>query len=127
VVEIGVQAAQLILDSPNALTTLKQLSQDFPKYTASLARRVVPKVELREEVRHNSLKAQPGLSAVWLNGASVPETKMNPFSYVCSFCTPDSLVQSPQAFEVAAERDGDDFVVDVYGLDCKTGGQLGFS
>jgi UDP-glucose:glycoprotein glucosyltransferase len=83
--EIGNQVAQLISDSPNALTTLKQLSQDFPKYAASVAKRVVTKAELRGEIDRNSMVAQPGVSAVWLNGASVPETKMNPFSYVCFF------------------------------------------
>lgn len=78
--EIGVQAAQLIFDSPNALTTLKQLSQDFPKYATSIARRVVPKTELRNEIRSNGMRAQFGVNAVWLNGASIPETQMNPFS-----------------------------------------------
>jgi UDP-glucose:glycoprotein glucosyltransferase len=78
--EIGLRAAQLIHDSSNPLKTLKSLSQDFPKYAASVARRVVIGSELRDEVRLNSRKAQAGVNAVWLNGASVSETQMNPFS-----------------------------------------------
>lgn len=68
------------MDSPNALATLKQLSQNFPKYAAAMARRVEINPDLRDEVRRNSMKAQAGLNAVWLNGATVPENRMNPFS-----------------------------------------------
>jgi UDP-glucose:glycoprotein glucosyltransferase len=77
--EIGVQAAQLIADSPNALNTLKRLSQDFPKYAASISRRVVTKSEIRDEIQANSRKARPGINALWLNGANVEDTQMNPF------------------------------------------------
>lgn len=77
---IGIKASQLILDSPDSLATLRQLSQNFPKYAAALARRVDINPDLLEEVRRNSMKAQGGINAVWLNGASVPENQMNPFS-----------------------------------------------
>ncbi|TFK48915.1 glycosyltransferase family 24 protein [Heliocybe sulcata] len=77
--EIGVKATQLIMSSPNPLATLQHLSQNFPKYATALARRVVVNESLLEEVGNNQYKAQPGISAVWLNGNPVSEVDLNPF------------------------------------------------
>lgn len=89
--QIGFQSAQLFYDSDNALATLKHLSQNFPKYASAVARRVTVNPELEEEIQGNHAKAQPGVSMVWLNGVIVPETDMNPFSYVLTcneyFCS----------------------------------------
>ena len=79
-VEIGIQAAQLLSDSQSVLTTLEQLSQNFPKYALAVARRVSPKQELKEEIEKNSRLAQPGLSAVWLNGLQLQDTQVNPLA-----------------------------------------------
>ena len=81
---IGLQSAQLIADSSNALSTLKQLSQNFPRYASSIARRVVISEELEEEVVNNQAKAQGGLNVVWLNGVQLTEADLNAFSCVCS-------------------------------------------
>ncbi|THH10819.1 hypothetical protein EW146_g8252 [Bondarzewia mesenterica] len=78
--QIGVQAIQIVYESSDPFATLKQLVQDFPRYASSLARRVVVNPELANEVHRNSFKAQAGASVVWLNGATVPDASMNPFS-----------------------------------------------
>ncbi|KAF9648458.1 glycosyltransferase family 24 protein [Thelephora ganbajun] len=78
--EIGIQAAQLLSDSRSPLVALEQLSQNFPKYASSVARRVNPKKELKEEIGGNARIAQPGLSAIWLNGLQLQETQINPLS-----------------------------------------------
>lgn len=82
--EISIQAAQLIGDSEDKLATLKQLSQSFPKYASSIARRVTVNEGLAEEVQSNMEKVQGGINAVWLNGAPINDDNMNPFSYVPS-------------------------------------------
>lgn len=79
-VEIGIQAAQLLSDSRSALTALEQLSQNFPKYALSVARRVSPKQELKEEVEKNGRIAQPGLNAMWLNGLQLQDAQINPLT-----------------------------------------------
>ncbi|KAF9077351.1 glycosyltransferase family 24 protein [Rhodocollybia butyracea] len=76
---IGFQASQVIMESSNPLLTLTHLSQNFPKYVTTLARRVPIKAELTEEVHENQLRVQSGLSAMWINGVSVTETDINPF------------------------------------------------
>ena len=78
--QIALQTTQLVYDSEDALGTLKQISQNFPKYASAIARRVTVQEELDEEAQANRAKAQPGVSMVWLNGLVVPETEMNPFA-----------------------------------------------
>lgn len=78
--QIGLQATQLIYDSQEPLDTMKQLSQNFPKYASSIARRVTVDSKLEEVVASNQLKAQGGVNMVWLNGVIVSEKDMNPFT-----------------------------------------------
>ena len=61
---------------------LEQLSQNFPKYASSVARRVSPKEELKDEIVMNARVAQPGVNAIWLNGLQLQDTQINPLSYV---------------------------------------------
>ncbi|KAI0948225.1 hypothetical protein AcW1_009797 [Taiwanofungus camphoratus] len=77
--DIGLQAAQLIYNAEEPLSTLKQLSQNFPKYATSLARRVTIDPDLLDEVEENQIKAQGGASVAWLNGMVIHERDMNPF------------------------------------------------
>ncbi|KAG6839745.1 hypothetical protein C0991_012004, partial [Blastosporella zonata] len=76
---IGHQAIQLIADSADPLATLKQLSQNFPKYAPTLARRVVVNSSITEELEANGMKIQGGGHVFWLNGASVSDKDINPF------------------------------------------------
>ncbi|PFH48143.1 glycosyltransferase family 24 protein [Amanita thiersii Skay4041] len=55
--------------SPLDMLTL--LSQNFPKYAQTLARRIEVASEVEEELRMNSLIAQTGSSVVWVNGGMV--------------------------------------------------------
>ena len=77
--EIGILATQLVSESDAPLETLRQLIHDFPRYATSLSRRVVPQTGLLQEIASNSHKIQPGMSAVWLNGAQLSAHDMNPY------------------------------------------------
>ena len=77
---LGAQATQLIRDAEDPLAALKQLTQNFPKYAASLARRVIVDERLLREVDLNLLKAQAGVNMFWLNGLPVMERDLNPFA-----------------------------------------------
>jgi UDP-glucose:glycoprotein glucosyltransferase len=83
--DIGYQATQLIIDSPEPLQTLIHLSQNFPKYATSIARRVNVNERLTAEVHKNHLLAQPGVNMMWLNGAQIPEKDVNPFKYFYAY------------------------------------------
>ncbi|KAJ3727354.1 UDP-glucose:glycoprotein glucosyltransferase-domain-containing protein [Lentinula guzmanii] len=71
--------SQLIMDSADPLLTLTHLSQNFPKYVTTLARRVTVKENIAQEVHENQLRVQGGANAMWLNGVSVAEKDLNAF------------------------------------------------
>ncbi|KAH6896286.1 UDP-glucose:glycoprotein glucosyltransferase-domain-containing protein [Coprinopsis sp. MPI-PUGE-AT-0042] len=75
---LGPQAVQLIADSEQPLETFIRLSQDFPKYAASLARRVVANESVVEELRENAVKARGGVNMLWLNGKPVEAHDVEP-------------------------------------------------
>ncbi|EKM57416.1 glycosyltransferase family 24 protein [Phanerochaete carnosa HHB-10118-sp] len=77
---IGLQATQLIADASDPLATLKQLSQNFPKYASSIARRVVVSDTLEDEITLKNTRAPAGASMAWLNGSPLTEGDMNPLS-----------------------------------------------
>ncbi|GJF00041.1 glycosyltransferase family 24 protein [Phanerochaete sordida] len=78
--DVGLQAAQLIADSSDPLAALKQLSQDFPKYATTIARRVTVSDAVEAEFLFKNARVAAGGSAAWLNGAPLTEGDMNPFS-----------------------------------------------
>lgn len=77
--ELGSQAVQIIASSPTPLATLIHLSQNFPKYTTSLSRRVVINSSISDELQSNSLKIHKGVSVFWLNGLQIDAKDVNPF------------------------------------------------
>ena len=91
---LGVQAAQIIVDSPEPLTTLSHLSQNFPKYATSLARRVVANVNLIQELHRNSLKVQKGFNVFWFNGVPTDAIDVNPFALLRLLKKEKAVVQS---------------------------------
>ncbi|KAI0715904.1 glycosyltransferase family 24 protein [Cerioporus squamosus] len=78
--EIDLQAAQLIYDSEDKLSTLKHLAQNFPRYAGALARRVTVDQELLEELSTNQPRARGGVNVAWLNGVTLDEKDLNAFS-----------------------------------------------
>jgi UDP-glucose:glycoprotein glucosyltransferase len=82
IAEIGFQSTQLILGSKDPLDTLTYLSQNFPKYATTIARRVTVNENLTAELSDNIMKAQMGVNAFWLNGAQIDENDINPLRLV---------------------------------------------
>ena len=105
---LGVQAAQIIVDSPEPLTVLSHLSQNFPKYATSLARRVVANKNVTEELYQNSMKVQKGLNVFWFNGVPTDARDVNPFVLLRLLKKEKTVIQSltsyglsnSQAFEL---------------------------
>jgi UDP-glucose:glycoprotein glucosyltransferase len=118
---LGVQAAQIIVDSPEPLTALSHLSQNFPKYATSLARRVVANKNVTEELYHNSMKVQKGLNMFWFNGVPTDARDITPFALLRLLKKEKTVIQSltsyvlsnSEAFELlthptvaSAQKDG---------------------
>ena len=56
-----------------------EISQNFPKYATSLARRITVDEELETELKGNWQKLQDGFSAVWLNGMVLQNSDVTVF------------------------------------------------
>lgn len=65
--------------SAEPLKTLIDVSQNFPKYATSLARRISIQGDLLSELQGNWHKIQDGFAAVWLNGMILQNTDVNVF------------------------------------------------
>lgn len=79
VLDIGLKAASLILDSEDPLTALQELSQDFPRYSAALARNV--EVSTRVQSKVPDLFAMgPAEPAIYINGKAHRGPDLNAFS-----------------------------------------------
>ncbi|KAI0090064.1 glycosyltransferase family 24 protein [Irpex rosettiformis] len=102
--QIAFKATQLLYDSDDALSTLKQISQNFPKYASAIARRVTIQQDLEEEVQANHAKAQPGVSMVWLNGLVVPETEMNPFALLRLMKKERNVIRATEALGLSSSQ-----------------------
>lgn len=91
IVDLGYQASQLIISTASSTSTndnlttplsssqpglsplaaLTLLSQNFPKYTQPLSRRIALSPAVDSELRQNALRAQAGANVVWVNGGVV--------------------------------------------------------
>ncbi|KAF9051644.1 glycosyltransferase family 24 protein [Panaeolus papilionaceus] len=109
---LGSHSMQIILDSENKLDTLIQISENFPKYAAQLARRVVVNESLLEEVAENAIRAPRGTNVFWLNGAPIDPKDVTPFglmkairkerSTILSITHADQITRQ-QAFDVMTD------------------------
>jgi UDP-glucose:glycoprotein glucosyltransferase len=76
---LGYQATQLILNSSDPLSTLVDLTNNFPKHMISMARRINVTDELVEESMANEARIAPGANIMWINGGVLQENDANPF------------------------------------------------
>ncbi|KAF8954770.1 hypothetical protein BDZ97DRAFT_1908037 [Flammula alnicola] len=91
---LGAKAAQIIADSSEPLNILTQLSQNFPKYATTLARRVVVNESIAEELHNNSLRVPRGINVMWLNGLQVEAKDVHPFGLLRSLKKEKAVMQS---------------------------------
>jgi len=77
--DLGLKASALIMSAPSPLDALRELSQDFPKYSAALSRRVpIPDAIARKA----ELMARRGADplAIYINGKSYNHPELNAYT-----------------------------------------------
>ncbi|KAF8309108.1 hypothetical protein DL93DRAFT_2217500 [Clavulina sp. PMI_390] len=76
--EIAVRAAHLVKNASEPLTVLRQLSQNFPKFANTIARRApLPDGDFIAEVGANRMALPQGFSGFWMNGLMINEADLN--------------------------------------------------
>jgi UDP-glucose:glycoprotein glucosyltransferase len=82
--DLGLRAASFILAADQPLHALKTLSQDFPLYSAALARKVP--LTAKDEVlargiaeNQMSVRMGPGFCGIWINGRAIADNEADAF------------------------------------------------
>ncbi|WVR05054.1 hypothetical protein IAU60_002066 [Kwoniella sp. DSM 27419] len=70
--DLGLKAATLIMQSGDPLMALRELSQDFPKYSAALARKVQVPEDIKAKGRTIWQRGQSD-AGIWINGQAQAE------------------------------------------------------
>ncbi|KAF1816235.1 hypothetical protein P152DRAFT_408965 [Eremomyces bilateralis CBS 781.70] len=76
---LGMKAASLVMKSPDPLEGLLKLTQDFPKYSSSIAEQEVSEDFLNEH-RANREIVPAGYNVLWMNGMQMDSRKLDAFS-----------------------------------------------
>ncbi|KAJ5266752.1 hypothetical protein N7478_009560 [Penicillium angulare] len=79
---LGWNTAAYILDSENPLDTMIKLSQNFPKYSSTVAAHNAS-VPLKKEIRANRGRMFPaGTNVMWINGVQIDQNQIDAFSLI---------------------------------------------
>ena len=80
VARLGVNAASFVLDSTDPFDTLLKLSQDFPKYSSTIANYNTSDAFLEEARANWAVGLPPGYNIMWINGIQMDHRKINAYS-----------------------------------------------
>ncbi|KAB5526252.1 UDP-glucose:Glyco protein glucosyltransferase-domain-containing protein [Coniochaeta sp. 2T2.1] len=77
---LGLKAASFVLQSDSPFDTLLKLTQDFPKYSTSVAAHNVS-ADFEAEHTGNRMQMVPaGINVLWMNGVQLTERQIQPFA-----------------------------------------------
>lgn len=79
---LGLKAASFIMQSPEPFDALVKLSQDIPKFSASIAAHSVSDSFLEEHQRNRALMAPGGINYMWINGKQLIDRQIEPFTII---------------------------------------------
>lgn len=77
---LGLKASSFIMQSKNAFEMLIKLSQDFPKFTTSLAAHNISTEFLEEHSYNRGLLLPAGYNVIWINGVQIIERQVDAFT-----------------------------------------------
>ncbi|KAH8160675.1 hypothetical protein CIB48_g7562 [Xylaria polymorpha] len=79
---LGLNTGSFIMESDDPFETLIKLTQDFPKFSTSVAARNATDTFVTEHRRNREVAAPAGINALWMNGVQLPERQVNPFTLI---------------------------------------------
>ncbi|KAI1880384.1 hypothetical protein JX265_002005 [Neoarthrinium moseri] len=79
---LGVKAASFIMQSENPFDSLLRLTQDFPKYSTSIAVHNESQDFLREHYANRAQLVPAGMNVLWMNGVQMIERQIDPYTLV---------------------------------------------
>ncbi|POR35107.1 UDP-glucose:glycoprotein glucosyltransferase [Tolypocladium paradoxum] len=79
---LGMKTASFIQGSDNPFETLVKLTQDFPRFSASIAAHNVSKDFVTEYGQNKAQMGRAGINFLWMNGVQLIERQIEPFALV---------------------------------------------
>ncbi|CDH57110.1 udp-glucose:glycoprotein glucosyltransferase [Lichtheimia corymbifera JMRC:FSU:9682] len=102
--ELGLKATQFVQNAKDPMSTLVQLSQDFPRYAKSVSGLTLQKPLVEEVIHNQGLLRESGLNAFWLNGRPIEPEDLDPFSLVRTLKTEQELIEIFERIGFTAEQ-----------------------
>ncbi|KAL2868589.1 putative UDP-glucose:glycoprotein glucosyltransferase [Aspergillus lucknowensis] len=104
VARLGLNTVSYVADSFDPLDTLVKVSQDFPKYSSTIAA-YNTSVKLLQEVRANRLGILPsGGNALWINGVQIDPRQIDAFYLLDHLRRERTLVDSFRSLGLSAKE-----------------------
>lgn len=101
---LGLNSASYVMDSEDPLGTLIKLSQNFPKYSSTIAAHNATK-ELRTEIRVNRARMiPPGYNVLWINGKQIDPRQIDAFSLLDHLRRERRLIEKFRDLGISAQE-----------------------
>ncbi|KAI8627484.1 glycosyltransferase family 24 protein [Xylariaceae sp. FL1651] len=81
---LGLNAGSFIMESEDPFQTLIRLTQDFPKFSTSVAARNASEAFISEHRQNRAVAAPAGMNVLWMNGVQLTERQIDPYTLVDS-------------------------------------------
>ncbi|KAI8959527.1 glycosyltransferase family 24 protein [Daldinia sp. FL1419] len=90
---LGLKAGSFIMQSDDPFETLIKLTQDFPKFSTSIAAHNASDAFVREHRQNRALSVPAGMNVLWMNGVQLIERQIDPFTLVNSIRRERKLIE----------------------------------
>lgn len=80
--ELGLKTADYIVQSENPFDSLLKITQDFPKYSSSIAAHNFSKEFVEEHRGNRAVMVPAGANVLWMNGVQMIERQIQPLALV---------------------------------------------
>ena len=77
---LGLKTTSHIMESENPFATLERISQDFPKYSSSIAKRNASESLVMEHASNRDIFLPAGYNVLWMNGQQVQAREMDAYN-----------------------------------------------
>lgn len=91
---LGLKTSSFVMESENPLEALLKVSQDFPKYSSSIAKQNASAEFVAEHRKNREIFLPPGYNVIWMNGMQVEARQMDAFALLDQLRRERSIVGS---------------------------------
>ncbi|KAL7619949.1 killer toxin resistant protein [Parahypoxylon ruwenzoriense] len=90
---LGLKAGSFIMQSDDPFQTLIKLTQDFPKFSTSIAAHNASDAFVTEHRQNRLLGVPAGMNVLWMNGVQLIERQVDPYTLVDSIRRERKLIK----------------------------------